>query len=147
MKRNAEFLAEYVKEVTGIELKVTDSARENAVTLAVGEVENPEGYNLTVNSNGVTITGSEAGVFYGIQTLRKALPVEACSKVVLPAVNINDYPRFSYRGTHLDVSRHFFNKEEIKRLIDMLALHNINRFHWHLTDDQGWRIESRNIPS
>ena len=146
MKRNAEFLAEYVKEVTGIELKVTDSARENAVTLAVGEVENPEGYNLTVNSNGVTITGSEAGVFYGIQTLRKALPVEACSKVVLPAVNINDYPRFSYRGTHLDVSRHFFNKEEIKRLIDMLALHNINRFHWHLTDDQGWRIEIKKYP-
>ena len=146
MKRNAEFLAEYVKEVTGIELKVTDSARENAVTLAVGEVENPEGYNLTVNSKGVTITGSEAGVFYGIQTLRKALPVEACSKVVLPAVNINDYPRFSYRGTHLDVSRHFFNKEEIKRLIDMLALHNINRFHWHLTDDQGWRIEIKKYP-
>ena len=114
--------------------------------MAVGEVENPEGYNLTVNSNGVTITGSEAGVFYGIQTLRKALPVEACSKVVLPAVSINDYPRFSYRGTHLDVSRHFFNKEEIKRLIDMLALHNINRFHWHLTDDQGWRIEIKKYP-
>ncbi|MBR2301624.1 MAG: family 20 glycosylhydrolase, partial [Bacteroidaceae bacterium] len=117
-------------------------------TLAIGDVcDNKEGYKLTVNAKGVTITGaSEAGVFYGIQTLRKALPTVDGGKIELPAVEINDYPRFSYRGTHLDVSRHFFNKEEIKVFIDMLALHNINRFHWHLTDDQGWRIEIKKYP-
>ncbi|MBR2637659.1 MAG: family 20 glycosylhydrolase [Bacteroidaceae bacterium] len=146
MKRNAEFLAEFVKEKTGIELKTTDKPCSDAITLSVGEVENPEAYNLTVNSDGITISGSEAGVFYGIQTLRKAIPAVATTEVCLPAVNINDYPRFSYRGAHFDVSRHFFNKEEVKRFIDMLAMHNINRFHWHLTDDQGWRIEIKKYP-
>lgn len=146
MKRNAEFLAGFVKEKTGIELKTTDKPCSDAITLSVGEVENPEAYNLTVNSDGITISGSEAGVFYGIQTLRKAIPAVATTEVCLPAVNINDYPRFSYRGAHFDVSRHFFNKEEVKRFIDMLAMHNINRFHWHLTDDQGWRIEIKKYP-
>ena len=148
MKRNAEFLAEYIKEKTNLVLTTTTEECSKAITLAIGDVcENKEGYKLTVTADGITITGaSEAGVFYGIQTLRKSLPVVEGGKVVLPAVEINDYPRFSYRGTHLDVSRHFFNKEEIKSFIDMLALHNINRFHWHLTDDQGWRIEIKKYP-
>ena len=148
MKRNAEFLAEYIKEKTNLVLTTTTEECSKAITLAIGDVcENKEGYKLTVTADGITITGaSEAGVFYGIQTLRKSLPVVEDGKVVLPAVEINDYPRFSYRGTHLDVSRHFFNKEEIKSFIDMLALHNINRFHWHLTDDQGWRIEIKKYP-
>ena len=146
MQRNAEFLAEYVKEKTGIELTVTDVPADNAITLAIAQVENPEGYKLTVDNKGVNISGTAAGVFYGIQTLRKAIPAEICSSVSLPAVEINDYPRFSYRGAHFDVSRHFFNTEEVKRFIDMLALHNINRLHWHITDDQGWRIEIKKYP-
>ncbi len=148
MKRNAEFLAEYIKEKTSFELTVTDNAANNVITLTTGEAgENPEGYKLTVNSKGITVTGStEAGVFYGVQTLRKAIPFSEGKSVALPAVEINDYPRFSYRGAHLDVSRHFFSTDSIKRFVDMLALHNINRFHWHLTDDQGWRIEIKKYP-
>ena len=148
MKRNAELLAEYIKEKTNLELTVTDVAAEGAITLTVGEAgENAEGYNLTVDAKGVNITGaSPAGVFYGMQTLRKALPITEGGKIELSAVTINDYPRFSYRGAHLDVSRHFFTTDSIKRFVDMLALHNLNRFHWHLTDDQGWRIEIKKYP-
>lgn len=148
MKRSAELLAEYIKEKTNLELTVTDVAAEGAITLAVGEAgKNAEGYSLTVDAKGVNITGaSPAGVFYGMQTLRKALPITEGGKIELPAVTINDYPRFSYRGAHLDVSRHFFTTDSIKRFVDMLALHNLNRFHWHLTDDQGWRIEIKKYP-
>ena len=89
---------------------------------------------------------TEAGVFYGIQTLRKSIPVVQGMDIALPAVEISDYPRFSYRGAHLDVSRHFFPVDSVKRFIDMLALHNINRFHWHISDDQGWRIEIKSRP-
>ena len=147
MKRNAELLAEYIKHATGLELEVTATEKENSITLAVEELgENSEAYRLTVDGKGVNITGdSPAGVFYGVQTLRKALPAGA-GKVILPAATINDYPRFAYRGAHLDVSRHFFTKDSIKRFIDMLAMHNMNRFHWHLTDDQGWRIEIKKYP-
>lgn len=150
MKRNAQFLAQYIKEKTGLELDIVKSRRkkENAITLTTGNAgENPEGYTINVESEGVTITGaSEAGVFYGIQTLQKSLPIADGGNITLPAVFINDYPRFSYRGAHLDVSRHFFTTDSIKRFIDILALHNLNRFHWHLTDDQGWRIEIKKYP-
>ena len=149
MYRNAEFLAEYIKEATGLELGITtDETVFPAIRLALGvENENKEAYLMTIEANQVGITGaSEAGVFYGIQTLRKSLPKGNASEVVLPAANIYDYPRFSYRGAHFDVSRHFFPVDSVKRFIDMLALHNINRFHWHLTDDQGWRIEIKKYP-
>lgn len=147
MKDNALFLAQYIKEKTGLELKVTNEETPNAIKLSVNSMgDNAEAYQLTVDNSGVTISGSSpAGVFYGIQTLRKAIPV-AKGVIKLPAVEINDYPRFSYRGAHLDVSRHFFSVDSVKRFIDILALHNINRFHWHLTDDQGWRIEIKKYP-
>ena len=148
MKQNAEFLAEYIKEKTALELKTTTATAAKAITLSVGNIsDNPEGYRLTVSNNGVDITGATpAGVFYGVQALRKSLPITQGGKAKLPAVEINDYPRFSYRGAHLDVSRHFFTVDSIKRFIDILALHNINRFHWHITDDQGWRIEIKKYP-
>lgn len=148
MVRNAQFLAEYIKEKAGLELTVTDEAAPRAITLSIDTaIADPEGYHLTVGAEGVHIAGSSpAGVFYGIQTLRKALPVVQGGEVLLPAVSITDAPRFSYRGAHLDVSRHFFEVDSIKSFIDMLALHNINRFHWHLTDDQGWRFEIKKYP-
>ena len=148
MKQNAEFLAEYIKEKTHLELQPTTATVAKAITLSLGNVsDNPEGYRLTVSNNGVDITGATpAGVFYGVQALRKSLPITQGGKAQLPAVEINDYPRFSYRGAHLDVSRHFFTVDSIKRFIDILALHNINRFHWHITDDQGWRIEIKKYP-
>ena len=89
---------------------------------------------------------TEAGVFYGIQTLRKSLPVAVGANISLPAVDIKDAPRFAYRGAHFDTSRHFFTVDEVKTYIDMLALHNMNRMHWHFTEDQGWRIEIKKYP-
>ena len=149
MQRNAGFLARYVLESTGKTLAVEAGATgSHAIVLRLGlQTENPEAYLLEVNEDQVTITGSSAaGVFYGIQTLRKSLPVAKDAQVVLPPVRVNDAPRFAYRGMMLDVCRHFFSLDSVKRYIDMLALHNINRFHWHLTDDQGWRIEIKKYP-
>lgn len=148
-QRNADFLAAYLKEATGKTVAtaaLTDHAEAHAIVLeAHNATTAKEGYALTVDAQQVRISGnSEAGVFYGIQTLRKAIPF--AHNVVLPPVEIKDYPRFEYRGMHLDVARHFFPVAFIKKYIDMMALHNMNRFHWHLTDDQGWRIESKKHP-
>lgn len=149
MQRNAEFLASYVKAQTGIELQVqAGEGGKGGIVLQLGLAnDNPEAYQLKVDANQVVISSpSEAGVFYGIQTLRKAVDVAEGSNVELPAVEINDQPRFGYRGMMLDVGRHFFSMDEIKTYIDMMALHNINRFHWHLSEDQGWRIEIKKYP-
>ena len=148
MQKNAQFLADYVKELTGNTLQVVAGTAGKGILLQVTPNEaQPESYQLKVTPEGIVINGgSEAGVFYGIQTLRKSIPAGKGISVSLPAVEINDAPRFSYRGAMLDVSRHFFTVDEIKSFIDMIALHNINRFHWHLTDDQGWRIEIKCRP-
>ena len=149
MQRNAEFLASYVKAQTGIELQVqAGEGGKGGIVLQLGLAnDNPEAYQLKVDANQVVISSpSEAGIFYGIQTLRKAVDVAEGSNVELPAVEIKDQPRFGYRGMMLDVGRHFFSMDEIKTYIDMMALHNINRFHWHLSEDQGWRIEIKKYP-
>jgi N-acetyl-beta-hexosaminidase len=153
-QKNAEFLSGYIKQTTGKELRIKpllslDKHTKDAIILYPDEnFDKEEGYQITVNKNNVTITGkTEAGIFYGIQTLRKSFPVIKNEIISLPAVEINDYPRFSYRGMHLDVGRHFFSTEFIKSYIDLLALHNMNNFHWHLTDDQGWRIEIKKYPN
>ncbi len=149
LKKNAEFLAGYLK-AAGLELKVAEGdSASNAIILSTGlKSANKEAYQLNVSEKGVTIKGaSEAGNFYGIQTLRKSLPSSInSSALILPGVEINDYPRFSYRGMMLDVSRHFMTVNEVKEYLDILALHNQNVFHWHLTDDQGWRIEIKSYP-
>lgn len=151
MKRNASMLASYIKEATGIRPTIGKLVKGSpAIVLSIDKtISNAEGYKLNANAKQISIAGaSAAGVFYGIQTLRKSLPL--CSgkatQVSIPAVQITDAPRFAYRGTHLDVSRHFVTTDSIRQFIDMLALHNINRFHWHLTDDQGWRIEIKKYP-
>lgn len=149
MQDNAEFLVDYVERQTGV--KLTSHAGmpvDGAICLTLDLYDdNAEAYKLIVNDKRVCISGaSEAGVFYGIQTLRKSLPVAQDINVNLSAVEIYDKPRFAYRGAMLDVARHFYTVDEVKTFIDMLALHNINRFHWHLTDDQGWRIEIKKYP-
>ena len=149
MQDNAEFLVDYVDRQTGV--KLTSHAGmpvDGAICLTLDlSDDNAEAYKLIVNDKRVCISGaSEAGVFYGIQTLRKSLPVAQDINVNLSAVEIYDKPRFAYRGAMLDVARHFYTVDEVKTFIDMLALHNINRFHWHLTDDQGWRIEIKKYP-
>lgn len=150
IKRNANMLASYIEQATGIRPAVGKSKNGTAIVLTIDKtIANAEGYKLDADAKQIRIAGaSAAGVFYGIQTLRKSLPLVngKASKVSIPAVHIADAPRFAYRGTHLDVSRHFVTADSVRQFIDMLALHNINRFHWHLTDDQGWRIEIKKYP-
>jgi hexosaminidase len=113
-----------------------------------------ESYTLDVSPSGIEIVGADhAGLFYGLQTLSQLLPAsaesgqaEGASDLDVPAVQVADAPRFPYRGMHLDVARHFFEPEFVKRYIDLLARYKINRFHWHLTDDQGWRIQIDSYP-
>jgi hexosaminidase len=107
-----------------------------------------EGYRLDVGERGVTIHAStHAGVFYGLQTLHQILPVREPSGVpIVREMTVEDWPRFPYRGMHLDVGRHFFPVSFVKRYIDLLAMYKMNRFHWHLTEDQGWRIEIKKYP-
>jgi len=146
LQQEAAFLQQYLKEVTWNDLPIVQKRAKKVryIELAVSpNVKEAEGYILTVNQKGVTIQGgSAAGVFYGIQTLRKAVK----EGVIMNPVIITDAPRFTWRGMHLDCSRHFFSTDFVKKFIDLLALHNMNRFHWHLTDDQGWRIEIKKWP-
>ena len=146
LQREAEFLKQYIKEVTWNDLPIAQKREKKVryIELNVSPtVKEKEGYVMTVSQKGVTIQGgSAAGVFYGIQTLRKAVK----EGVIMNPVIITDAPRFCYRGMHLDCSRHFFSTDFVKKFIDLLALHNMNRFHWHLTDDQGWRIEIKRYP-
>ena len=153
LQRNAEFLSEYIQQATNYAPKTKAIAAgeqvKNAIVLGLDpSIANKEGYVLTTTPEGININGqTENGVFYGIQTIRKSIPAEAKEATILiPAGEIKDEPRFSYRGMHLDVGRHFFPKEFMKKYIDLLALHNMNTFHWHLTDDQGWRIEIKKYP-
>ena len=153
LKRNAEFLSEYIGQATGKALAIRTYTKErkanNTIILALDPtIKNKEGYIRTTTSKGIRISGQTAnGVFYGIQTLRKAIPATVQkAEISLPAEEIKDEPRFSYRGMHLDVCRHFYPVEFVKRYIDLLALHNMNTFHWHLTEDQGWRIEIKKYP-
>ncbi|MDR2131061.1 MAG: beta-N-acetylhexosaminidase [Odoribacteraceae bacterium] len=126
--------------------------RKRAINVFVDGSLGEEAYALTVQKRSVKIkAGSARGVFYAFQTLRQLLPAsveagKAGASLEIQNVVIEDQPRFAYRGMMLDVARHFFPVEEVKTYIDMLALHKINRFHWHLTDDQGWRVEIKKFP-
>jgi hexosaminidase len=128
----------------------TTAAGTVALRLSADASPGPEGYRLVVSPSGVTIDASaHAGLFYGVQTLRQLLPADASPRDAartIPAVTIVDEPRFSYRGMHLDVGRHLFPVAFIKRYIDLMAMYKMNTFHWHLTEDQGWRIEIAKYP-
>jgi len=152
-------LADWLGPATGYRLAVrggpgtaarTISLRTDPTLARLGD----EGYRLTVTGTRITIRAFRpAGVFYGVETLRQLLPPDVFRQApvagvtwTVPAVEIEDMPRFQWRGAHLDVSRSFMPKEFVKKYIDLLALHKLNRFHWHLTDDQGWRIEIKKYP-
>ena len=152
-------LADYLFPATGYRLAVRASAPAGTRVISLGldttlKALRDEGYRLEVTPARVTIRALRpAGAFYAIQTLRQLLPPAILreAKVTgtawrMPAVSIEDYPRFTWRGMHLDVGRHFMPKEFVKKYIDLLALHKMNRFHWHLTEDQGWRIEIKQYP-
>ena len=150
MERNAILLSQYIEEQTGMHLSTHPILRGDAgsITLRLdATIVSDEGYRITVTPKHVEVCGkTPAGVFYGIQTLRKSLPVGKFDTVILPSAQISSSPRFGYRGMHLDCVRHFFGVETVKRYIDIMALHGMNRLHWHLTDDQGWRVEIKKYP-
>jgi hexosaminidase len=147
---SAAFLNDYLRRFYGITLAIKNQSQsKDAIRLNFERMDNalPGAYTLEVGKEGVYIAGdNEQGAFYGVQTLIQLLPAERSSALRIPFVAITDRPRFQYRGAMLDVSRHFFTVAYIKKFIDYLALHKMNYLHWHLTDDQGWRIEIKKYP-
>ena len=157
MQRNATFLSQWINELTGVKLGVqaTKGKAKSVISLVIDakakDINNTEGYAINITNKGIVVRGkTAAGVFYGCQTLRKTMPAlknaDGTAVIEMPAVAITDEPRFGYRGMHLDCSRHFYKASFVKQYIDMIALHNMNRFHWHLTDDQGWRFAVDKYP-
>ena len=147
----AAFLNDYLQKFYGFNLKKVTSAKKNYISLShavfVKAPEKPERYTLNVTNQSIDITGdSYQGTFYGIQTLIQLLPVEKSTSLTIQGASIEDYPRFAYRGLMLDAGRHFFPVAFVKQYIDFIALHKMNTFHWHLTEDQGWRIEIKKYP-
>lgn len=154
----ADFLALMIKNASGLSLAVREGRKTTGgnVSMIIDSkaTTGPEGYKLKVGRRGIQVSAETAkGLFYAVQTIRQLLPPEIEGvgsaegiDLLVPACEIIDNPRFKYRGMHLDVVRHMFPIEYIKRYIDMLALHKMNTFHWHLTDDQGWRIEIDKYP-
>jgi hexosaminidase len=144
------FLADYLhsKKMLNIQPKTNIGDTPNSLVLTAAGTDNlpAEGYRLTITPQKITIAGKGAGLFYGIQTLIQLMPADGAATVKLPCVQIEDYPRFAYRGMMLDVCRHFFSVEFVKKYIDLMAAYKLNNFHWHLTDDQGWRIEIKKYP-
>ena len=149
-KKSAAFFNEYLQSVYGFKLKVANSATANYIKLLTKKfikAPDTDAYTLVATPAGVIITGDTyPASFYGIQSLIQLLPVTKNSPTNIPCVVINDAPRFTYRGMHLDVGRHFFPVSFVKKYIDYIALHKMNYFHWHLTEDQGWRIEIKKYP-
>lgn len=152
--RSFRFLAQYLEKHYRITLKVKSSKSnktDSTKQILFRYIKNApaDHYKLSINSRKIVLEGSEQGMFYAVQTLIQLMPVEGNSSnnfISIPGINIIDSARFNYRGMHLDVGRHAFSVAYIKRYIDFLALHKINNFHWHLTEDQGWRIEIKKYP-
>lgn len=154
LQPSSRFFNHYLDKYYGFSLKVRtmpDTAgipADNRIVLDTGAAHPVSGaYRLASAPRGVRISGHDpAGVFYGIQTLIQLLPVTPARQLRIACVRVNDYPRFSYRGMMLDCGRHFFDTAFIKQFIDFIALHKMNTFHWHLTEDQGWRIQIKKYP-
>lgn len=141
LQRTAEIFLNDLKDVYYLENIVSVNSGGN-FTLSIDRKLEKEEYRLVVTAKSVKISGgSAAGVFYALQTVKQLL-----NNGAIPAVTIKDKPYFAYRGAHLDVARYFFTVDEVKKYIDIISLHKINHFHWHLTDDQGWRIEIKSRP-
>jgi hexosaminidase len=146
-RKSAGILNDLLLKNYGFKLEFTDKPqKKNAIVFVSNGNAAAESYNLNVSKNTVQIAGGETGHFYALQTLLQLLPADFKGETKIPAVEIADAPRFGYRGMHLDVSRHFMPLEFVKKFIDLLAQYKFNQFHWHLTDDQGWRIEIKKYP-
>lgn len=153
LKTAASHLASVLIKATGTTVAPAEGTEQKDAFLFSLDpsIEDAEGYQLEVTPYEVTIRAKTgAGAFYAVQTLRQLMPVDIEQKqrtsFFIPCVKIADEPRYAYRGMHLDVGRHFFGVDDIKKYLDQLALHKFNRFHWHLTEDQGWRLEIKKYP-
>ena len=148
----AKYLKEQIKIQTGLDLKITSKYNsKNNIQLIVTIPDtinfDKEQYNLDISKNKIHISAfSNQGVFYAIQSLLQMIPYEKSNEIKLTEVSVFDKPKFEWRGMHLDCARHFFSVEFVKKYIDYLATYKLNTFHWHLTDDQGWRIEIKKYP-
>jgi len=161
-RQTGQYLAAALFKSTGYQFQVVTSTATNAVkesilittSNAISSLS-AEGYELTVAPDSVVIRApAQGGTFYGVQSLLQLLPPQIYSPYIVsdvpwaaPCVYIEDYPQFSWRGVMLDVARHFFNKQEVKQVLDAMAMHKLNTFHWHLVDDQGWRLQITNYPN
>ena len=158
MKEHVEAFSQQLATSTGIAVEVKeagDAPPKGEIWFGTDEALAKEAYTMSINADGITIKASEfGGWFYALQTLKQLLPREyfASEKQSgteawsLPCLNIEDRPHLGHRGYMLDIARHFFNKDEVKKVLDIMALYKMNRFHWHLTDDQGWRIHIPEYP-
>lgn len=149
-RKTAGLLNDFLLKQNGLHLRigVDRPKRENFISFSqAGSRDLPkEGYRLVIGAKSIRVIGQPAGLFYGMQTLAQLLPLGLQPTIELPDLDITDYPRFGYRGVLLDVGRHFFSVTYLKKLLDLAAQYKINRFHWHLTDDEGWRIEIKKYP-
>jgi hexosaminidase len=154
LRRIGQSLSQEIVRATGVQVPVVQAApgkqRTSAIYLkltAPADTLGAEGYTLSVQPAQVVLAANQPqGLYLGTQTIRQLLPAQRTTGASLPALEVVDKPRYSWRGMHLDVSRHFFPTEFVKQYIDYLALHKMNTFHWHLTDDQGWRVEIKKYP-
>ena len=149
----ANYLQYYLLQNYGLKIKIVYEVNKvnNVISFLIApakiDINDKEKYQLNIDSNSIKIFAVDnAGIFYGIQTLIQLLPIEKTNVLNIPCLQINDGPRYQWRGMHLDCSRHFFTKNEVKKYIDYLAMYKLNVFHWHLVDDQGWRIEIKKYP-
>ncbi len=148
-RRIAALFNEFLLDQLGMRLKFATGRSTDSNVITFGQADSrelPEAYRLSIKPKNIRVTGRPAGLFYGMQTLTQLLPLGPHSSVELQGLEIIDYPRFRYRGVLLDVGRHFFSVTYLKKYLDLLAQYKINTFHWHLTDDQGWRIEIKKYP-
>ncbi len=155
LTKESMYLSELLGKATKINFQVAESTSgKSSIKLQLDQtIENPEGYTLVIDYDAVVISGkTPAGIFYGIQSLRQLMPTDIettegeLNEFTVPAVKISDSPRYGYRGMHLDEGRHFFGVASVKKYLDLIAMHKMNTFHWHLTEDQGWRIEIKKYP-
>ena len=146
------FLSTFLGQISGEELPVVEGNRDQGqghihLSLSAEEDLGKEGYELSITPHSVQLSAHcAAGLFYGAQTLRQLLPIQASGTLSLPGVSIRDVPRFAWRGAMLDVARHFFSVEDVKRYVDLISHYKLNVLHLHLSDDQGWRIEIKSWP-
>lgn len=149
----AQYLQKSIKQKTGLDLKIVSQALNVPKISLIFDYDLPdhsgikEPYQLTISNNAIVIKAEyNQGIFYGIQSLLQLFPSDKKNEISIPCLKINDNSKYKWRGMHLDCARHFFPKEFIKEYIDYLAMYKMNTFHWHLTDDQGWRIEIKKYP-